>query len=67
MRKRLSKAKDFENVKKDVAKSILSTLTRRYSYNHRKLKLESIIQRQLYRMSGYFCGEKKYRSYVFRW
>ncbi len=67
MRKKLSKAKEFNSIKRDVAKAILSTLTRRYSYNHRKLKLESIIQRQLYRMSGYFCGEKKYRSYVFRW
>ena len=64
---KLQKAKCFENIKKDIAASILTTLGKKYKYNHRKLSLESIIQRQIYRISGYFCGKKRYKSYVFRW
>lgn len=64
---KLQKAKSFESVKKDIAASILTTLGKKYKYNHRKLTLESIIQRQVYRISGYFCGQKRYKSYIFRW
>lgn len=64
---KLQKAKNFESIKKDIAASILTTLGKKYKYNHRKLTLESIIQRQVYRISGYFCGQKRYKAYVFRW
>lgn len=64
---KLQKAKSFESVKKDIAASILTTLGKKYKYNHRKLTLESIIQRQVYRISGYFCGQKRYKPYIFRW
>ena len=57
----------FESIKKDIVASILTTLGKRYRYNHRRLTLESIIQRQVYRVSGYFCEKKRYKSYVFRW
>jgi len=67
LKAKLSKAKDFEKVKKDVASAILKTLSKKYKYNHRKLSLESIIQRQVYKVSGYFCSQNKYKSYIFRW
>lgn len=64
---KLQKAKSFDSVKRDIVSSVLSTLGKKYKYNHRRLSLESIIQRQVYRISGYFCDEKRYKSYVFRW
>ena len=67
LKSKLSKAKEFDKVKKEVAKAILTTLSKKHKYNHKKLTLESIIQRQLYKISGYFCEESKYKSYIFRW
>ncbi len=67
LRSKLANVKEFDAVKKDVAKSILTTLTKRYKYNHKKLTLESIIQRQVYKISGYFSGQAKYKPYIFRW
>jgi len=67
LRGKLSKTKEFDKIKKDVATNILNTLSKKYKYNHKKLTLESIIQRQIYKISGYFCGHYKYKSYIFRW
>ena len=67
LRFKLEKAKDFQKLKKDIANNILKTLSKKYNYNHRKLTLESIIQKQVYKISGYFCENKKYKSYIFRW
>ncbi len=69
LRSKLSntKAENFDKIKKELATSILNTLTKRYKYNHKKLTLESIIQRQIYKISGYFCESVKYKSYIFRW
>lgn len=67
LKSKLSKTTDFEKIKKEVAKNILNTLGKKYKYNHKKLTLESIIQRQVYKISGYFCGTNNYKSYIFRW
>lgn len=67
LRAKLEKTNDFEKVKKNIASAILKTLGKKYKYNHRKLTLESIIQRQVYKISGYFCSQSKYKSYIFRW
>ena len=67
LKSKLTKAKEFDKVKKEVAKAILITLAKKHKYNHKKLTLESIIQRQLYKVSGYFCEQSKYKSYIFRW
>lgn len=73
LRSKLSNAKGshsttaFEQVKKDVASAILTTLSKKYKYNHKNLSLESIIQRQVYKVSGYFCSQNKYKPYIFRW
>lgn len=53
--------------KKLIASNMLSTMTKKLIYNHRKLTLESIIQRQIYKISAFFCENKKYKSYIFRW
>jgi len=67
MRSLLSKTKKFETIKRQIAKNILYTIHNRYKYNKKKITLESIIQRQIYKLSGYFAGEKNYKSYIFRW
>lgn len=69
LRSKLSKTKpeNFDKIKKELATNILKTLGKKYKYNHRKLTLESIIQRQVYKISGYFCSTNRYKSYIFRW
>jgi CRISP-associated protein Cas1 len=67
LRSKLSNTKDFDKIKKELASAILKTLSKKYKYNHRKLTLESIIQRQVYKISGYFCAQNRYKSYIFRW
>ncbi len=53
--------------KRLIASNILNTMRKKLIYNHRKLTLESIIQRQIYKISVFFCDNKKYKSYIFRW
>jgi CRISPR-associated protein Cas1 len=67
LRSKLRDTKKFDTIKKDIAKNILTTLTKKYKYNHKKLTLESIIQRQIYKISGYFSNQNNYKSYIFRW
>lgn len=67
LRSKISNAKKFDSIKKDIATAILNTLSKKYLYNHRKITLESIIQRQVYRISGYLTENKKYKPYIFRW
>jgi len=67
LRFKLEKSSDFNKIKKDIAKAILTTLTKKYHYNHNKIRLESIIQRQIYKISAYFSGNDKYKTYIFRW
>lgn len=60
---------DFsQDIKKIIATNILNSLGKRLIYNHSKLSLESIIQRQIYKISAFLCeNDKKYKSYIFRW
>jgi CRISPR-associated protein Cas1 len=67
LRSKLSKSSDFDRVKRDIATNILNTLSKKYKYNHKRLTLESIIQRQVYKISGYFCSRNSYKPYIFRW
>lgn len=53
--------------KRLIASNILNTMRKKLIYNHSKLTLESIIQRQIYKISAFFCDNKKYKSYIFRW
>ena len=54
-------------LKKQLVVSIHKTFASSYHYKGKKLKLETILQRQIYRLSGSFSGEKNYKPYVFRW
>ena len=67
LRAKLRDTKKFDTVKREIAKNILKTLGKKYKYNHKKLTLESIIQRQIYKISGYFMEQNRYKPYIFRW
>ena len=54
-------------LKKACIKEIQSTCSKKYLYRKKKIKLEHIIQRQVYRLCGHFYGEKCYRPYLFKW
>jgi len=54
-------------VKKRLITEIHNTMAKKYDYGGKKVRLESIIQRQTYRLSGYFRDAKKYRPFLFRW
>ncbi len=64
-----SEGKQFmtPELKKALIREIQATCSKKYPYRKKMVKLEHIIQRQVYRMSGHFCSEKKYRPYLFKW
>lgn len=53
--------------KKQIIADIHKTFGTAYNYRKRKMRLESILQRQVYHLAGTFAGNKRYRSYRFRW
>ena len=55
------------NLKKTLISEIQKTCSKRYLYRGKKLKLEHIIQRQVYRLCSHFYGEKHYKPYLFKW
>lgn len=55
------------NLKKALINEIQKTCSKKYLYYKKKLKLEHIMQRQVYRLCGHFYGEKTYRPYLFKW
>lgn len=54
-------------LKKLLVSEIQKTCGKRYPYRRKMVKLEHIIQRQVYRLSGHFCSKKRYRPYLFKW
>ena len=54
-------------LKSTLINEIQQTIAKRYLYNGKRLKLEHIIQRQVYRLSGEFAGESTYKAYIFKW
>ncbi len=68
LRVRSEGKQDLDNeLKKDLIHEIQKTMSRRYPYRNRITKLEHILQRQIYRLCGHFCKERKYKPYNFRW
>ena len=55
------------DLKKAFIAEIQSTCSKKYPYKKKKHKLEHIIQRQVYSLCGYFCKEKTYKPYLFKW
>ena len=66
-----STALDYKKLDPDLKKQLISeiqkTLTKKYLYKKKKIRLENIIQRQIYRLSGHFQEQQKYTPYLFKW
>ena len=54
-------------IKKSISNEIHSTMMTHYIYNKKKIKLENIIQRQIYKFAGAIAEQKKYKGYTFKW
>ena len=55
------------DIKKECIREIQKTCLKKYAYRKKKVKLEHIMQRQVYRLCGHFYGEKCYKPYLFKW
>ena len=55
------------NLKKIISTEIHKSLMTKYTFNKKRIKLENIIQRQIYRFAGALVGQKKYKGYSFKW
>ena len=56
-----------KDLKVRLIQEIQATFGRKYWYRRQRVKLESIVQRQIYRLSGYFQDNSRYRPYLFKW
>lgn len=54
-------------IKKKIITNIHKTFNTKYHYRKRKIRLESILQRQIYHLAGHFTENNKYKSYKFKW
>jgi CRISP-associated protein Cas1 len=55
------------SLKKQLSAGVHQTFATRYLYHSRKIRLDSILQRQCYRLAGVFAEQKRYRPYRFKW
>ncbi|MCC5816492.1 MAG: CRISPR-associated endonuclease Cas1 [Leptospira sp.] len=55
-----------DNLKKQIIQEIHNTFLKKYYYRKQKVKLESILQKQAYRLAGSFF-DKEYKPYIFKW
>ncbi len=68
MRTDLSKELTFgASQKKRLLSEIASTLSTRLPSHGKRLKLETILQRQAYLMAGHFASKSRYKAHHFRW
>ena len=58
---------DDKRLKQSLIREVQNTCSKRYIYRGKKLKLEHIMQRQVYRLCGQFHGESSYKPYLFKW
>jgi CRISPR-associated protein Cas1 len=54
-------------LKKALIEEIQATFAKRVMYKKKMITVESLIQRQIYKICGEFMGEKKYQPYIFKW
>ncbi len=50
-----------------LTERIQESMAARHPWRNRRLHLESIVQRQAWRLAAAFCGEKPYKAYLFKW
>lgn len=68
LRATLSKSRNLDQShRKRIVDEIDSCFLRKYPYHGKKVTLESILQRQIYRIAGHFFGDRKYKPYTFKW
>lgn len=68
LRSTLEKHKALDaKLKRRVAAEIHGTMAKSYPYKGKRLRLESILQRQVYSLAGLITNQKKYRGYRFKW
>ncbi len=67
LRKQLNDQSLIPKTRKQLTATILSSLEKPIPYQGKKVRLESVIQRQCYRLCGLFAGQKKYKPVLFRW
>ncbi len=54
-------------LKKQLIENIHKTIANKYFYKGKKVKLESIIQRQVYKLCAHLYNKKEYQPYLFKW
>lgn len=54
-------------IKKKIIEEISGTMNKKYLYNGKNLSLQSLMQRQVYRLTGAFMQQNSYKSYIFKW
>lgn len=54
-------------IKKKIIEEINNTMNKKYLYNSKNLSLQSIMQRQVYKLTGAFMQQNHYKSYIFKW
>ena len=64
-------AKKDKNMSTDLRKKlvlqIMENLHTRHLYRSKRLELNFIIQRQVYRLSGHFARNNQYKTFLFKW
>lgn len=54
-------------IKKILITEIYQSLAKKHRHRGKRLKLETIMQRQAYRLSGEFAKSKTYKPFTFKW
>lgn len=68
MRNQIQESKHLDtSLKKKLANAIQDTLYKKYTYHKKRLRLETIIQRQAYRLAACVIEEQRYQPYRFKW
>lgn len=64
-----AEGRDYLNqeLKRNIISAIQDTMHKKYLYRKKRVRLEHIMQRQVYRISGHFQGGTKYKAYKFKW
>lgn len=56
-----------DKLKKKISEAINKCISTSYLYHGKRLRLDTIIQRQAYRLAGSVVGKKRYQPYRFKW
>jgi CRISPR-associated protein Cas1 len=54
-------------LKKVLIEEIQASFAKRVIYKKKMITVESLLQRQIYKICGEFMGKKKYQPYIFKW